>query len=369
MRKMTGCLMVLVALAACSAGDDPDAPNETPNGAAAAADLLVDTLISTGSGVLGDPTDLEIGSDGTVFVLDGLNAQVHRIGADGEYLGAFAGEGAGPAELMRPGAVARGRADTLWVVDAGNGRLQAYAGNGEHLATVPTHGWAVFPSHVTEDGQLVASAAGQDTVLAAVFDRAGERVRSLGTAPAPFGSGVAIDMADLAAMIADGEVPPVFRNTAFPYATPSRDVWLARPVDGLLERYDASATNGDEGASGGASVAPVAPTVTIHLDEPELPAIREHWIAENRDPASDGVSVLLYVADIYAGDDDVWVLLNQPPTEPAVLLRYGRDGDRRGRWVLPQATGASKLAVDRARERLLLGIGDFARVISLSLPT
>jgi hypothetical protein len=79
-------------------------------------------------------------------------------------------------------------------------------------------------------------------------------------------------------------------------------------------------------------------------------------------------SSVFYLADIYATDDDVWVLLNEPLGEPAVLLRFARDGRRMGRWTLPQASGASRLAVDRARGRLFLGIRDLARVIELPLP-
>jgi hypothetical protein len=170
-------------------------------------------------------------------------------------------------------------------------------------------------------------------------------------------------MSELAAMIADGEVPPVFRNTTFPFATASGDIWLSRAVDGVLERYD------DAGSGSAAGeVGPATPAVRIQLAEPEMPAIRERWLAENRDPESDGVSVLRYVADIYATDDGVWALLNQPLGEPAVLLHLARSGERLGRWTLPQASGASRLAVDSARRRLLLGIGELAQILELPLP-
>lgn len=330
--------------------------------ASSGAELPVDTLITTASGVLGYATDLEVASDGTLLVLDGLNGQVHRIGPDGRYAGAFAGEGAGPTELARPSALAPGRGDTLWVADSGNGRLQAFTVAGEHLAVAGAHGWVVFPSHVTREGHLLASAAGQDTMLAALFDREGERVGAFGRAPAPFGSG-AVRMSELAAMIADGEVPPVFRNTAFPFVTASDDVWLSRAVDGVLERYDADPSGSAE------EVDHAMPAVRIELAEPEMSVIRERWLAENRNPESDGVSVLLYVADIYATNDDVWVLLNQHLGEPAVLLRFARSGERLGRWTLPQASGASRLAVDPARGRLFLGIGELAQVVELPLPS
>lgn len=362
MKRCQAAIVVPMFLAAACSADAGRETGEERSDPLSGANLPVDTLITTASGVLGYATDLAVASDGMLFVLDGLNGQVHRVGPDGRYAGAFAGAGAGPTELTRPSALAPGRGDTLWVADSGNGRLQAYTAAGEHLAVVRAHGWIAFPSHVTRDGRLVAGAAGQDTVLAALFDREGARVGAFGRAPAPFGSG-AVRMSDLAAMIADGEVPPVFRNTAFPFVTASGDVWLSRAVDGVLERYETDASG-----RATAEVGPATPAVRIDLAEPEMPAIRERWLAENRDPESDGVSVLLYVADIYATDADVWVLLNQPVGEAAVLLRFARSGERLGRWTLPQASGASRLAVDPVRERLFLAIGELAQVVELPLP-
>lgn len=356
-------IVILGFLAVACSSEPGRETGEGRGDASPGADLSVDTLITTASGVVGDATDLEVAPDGTLFVLDGLNGQVHRIDPDGHYAGAFAGGGAGPTELSRPSTLALGRGDTLWVADSGNGRLQAYAPTGEHLAVARVHGWIAFPSHITWEGRLLASASGQDTVLAALFDREGDRLGAFGRAPAPFGSGSVVRMSDLAATIADGEVPPVFRNTAFPFATASGDVWLSRAVEGVLERYDAA------GAGSAAEVGLATPAVRIQLAEPEMPAIREHWLAENRDPQSDGVSVLLYVTDIFATDDDVWVLLNQPLGEPAVLLRFARSGERLGRWTLPQASGASRLAVDPGRGRLFLGIGALSQVVELPLPT
>lgn len=372
---MKRCQAALVSLGFLAAACSGEAGSETGEGrgdASSGEDLPVDTLITTASGVVGDATDLEVAPDGMLFVLDGLNGQVHRIGSDGHYAGAFAGGGAGPTELTRPSALALGRGDTLWVADSGNGRLQAFAPTGEHLAAARAHGWIAFPSHITRDGRLLASAAGQDTVLAALFDREGERVGTFGRAPAPFGSGNVVRMSELAAMIADGEVPPVFRNTAFPFAAASGDIWLSRAVDGIVERYDVYAGRGGDddsaGAGSAAETGPATPAVRIQLAEPEMPAIRERWLAENRNPESDGVSVLLYVADIYATDDDLWALLNQPLGEPAVLLRFARSGERLGRWTLPQVSGASQLTVDPARGRLFLGIGELAQIVELPLP-
>jgi hypothetical protein len=96
--------------------------------------LGVDTLISTESGLLAQPVAMTVGSDGTLFVLDGQAAQVHRISNDGAILPSLGGEGSGPGEFQGPRTI-QVRADTLWVVDGGNGRLQTLTTEGEPIAT------------------------------------------------------------------------------------------------------------------------------------------------------------------------------------------------------------------------------------------
>lgn len=350
--RMAAAVLFLSAGCADQGGEETSAGTAAD---AAAGQLPVDTLISTVSGVLGEPTDLDVDAQGRLFVLDRLGSQVHRVDETGVYLDAFGGLGEGPTELSRPGALRFGRADTLWVVDGRNGRLQAYDAEGQHLATEATHPWAALPSHVAADGRLVATGSGQDSTLAVLFDRSGERIRGFGVAPAPIASGVETRMSALAGMIAEGEVPPVFRNSAAPFVTPGGNLWVARVVDGVLERY---AVDGSD----------AMPAATVELDEPELEEIRQAWIAENRSPESDGVSVLLLIRDLYATDQAVWVLLNRSLPEASILLAFDRDGQPLGRWDLPQVPGATTLAVDAERGRLFLGIAELAQVVALPLP-
>jgi len=87
-RDLAGFPVLSLLATACSGGADRKG-GERREEASATAALPVDTLITTASGVLGDPTDLEVADDGALFVLDGLNSEVHRVDPDGEYSGAF----------------------------------------------------------------------------------------------------------------------------------------------------------------------------------------------------------------------------------------------------------------------------------------
>jgi len=64
--------------------------------------LSVDTLISTESGLLSQPAAMVVGSDGTLHVLDGQSAQVHRVSPDGDLLPPIGSAGEGPGEFQRP---------------------------------------------------------------------------------------------------------------------------------------------------------------------------------------------------------------------------------------------------------------------------
>lgn len=98
---VAGVLTFLAGMAACSG---PDAPSTAGAGAeATGAEVPGDDVPSAPAGarlymdvaVVADAA----WHDGVWFVLDGRADQVHRIGADGTWLGSFAGRGEGPGEL------------------------------------------------------------------------------------------------------------------------------------------------------------------------------------------------------------------------------------------------------------------------------
>lgn len=131
----------------------------------------IDTLITTQSGLLVQPVAMAVDREGTLLVLDGQMAQVHRVAADGSVLPSLGQQGSGPGEFQRPSAL-RLSGDTLWVIDSGNGRLQVLDIDGNSIETYslpPRAGYYI--SRLTTDGRILGSTLGQDSCLTMAYDK------------------------------------------------------------------------------------------------------------------------------------------------------------------------------------------------------
>lgn len=146
------CLLPL--LVACGTADEPlaEAPEWT---------LTRVATIQPGAMTDGEPfgriADLEIGDDGSVFVLDGLNRTIRVFDQEGGEIRAFGQRGRGPGELEQPVRLLRGPGGNLWVLDLGNGRLTVFSPGGDLLATYT-------PSDLPISFPLAVGFAGQDTL-------------------------------------------------------------------------------------------------------------------------------------------------------------------------------------------------------------
>lgn len=95
---------------------------------------------------LGSIADLEVGEDGSVYVLDGLERTVRVFASDGTPLRAFGRRGQGPGELEQPVALAWSPDGRLWVADPATGRFTAFDVTGEVAGTyVPSDPSMLWP--------------------------------------------------------------------------------------------------------------------------------------------------------------------------------------------------------------------------------
>lgn len=85
--------------------------------------------------LFGHVVDLDVGSDGRIYVLDQQAQEVRVFGSDGSSLGTLGGPGEGPGEFSRFAQSLMVRADTLLVSDWGGGRLQRFSIAGGFLST------------------------------------------------------------------------------------------------------------------------------------------------------------------------------------------------------------------------------------------
>lgn len=160
--------MAVLAVSAGACGDrSSEALSDVPEIELAALPLIGADAGQAEVG-FGSIADLEIGSDGSLFVLDDMNRTILVFDEEGTLLRTFGGRGQGPGELERPSDLLWGPDGRLWVVDSRNGRYTVFEANGDLVATYrhtgPSpvfHPWAIGFS---SDGLLYVVTSGPDLI-------------------------------------------------------------------------------------------------------------------------------------------------------------------------------------------------------------
>lgn len=126
-------LPVLLALAGVAACGHDRAPEPEKR----SVELTVQRTIvaDTGPAAFGRVVDLEIGEDGEVLVLDGLNRVVQVFDRAGAHVRTLGRRGSGPGELENPSGLFVGPGERIWVIDPGNLRFTVYDSVGELAVT------------------------------------------------------------------------------------------------------------------------------------------------------------------------------------------------------------------------------------------
>jgi len=98
-------------------------------------DLVAEVRIGTMEGddeyILGNPTQLAIAPDGTIYVLDRQVPVVRAYGPDGTFLRNLGRDGGGPGEYKNPDGLAVLPDGRVLVKDPGNARIQVFGPSGE----------------------------------------------------------------------------------------------------------------------------------------------------------------------------------------------------------------------------------------------
>ena len=122
----------------------------------------------------GTVTDIAVGPDGSIFVLDGMAGELRVFDGAGVHLRTMGGRGAGPGEFSRAAAgVFLVGDERLGVPDMGNSRINWLDLNGEFLGSMPASYASGFPVRWDDDGtgQIVvqrrAMGGNEDADLAA----------------------------------------------------------------------------------------------------------------------------------------------------------------------------------------------------------
>ncbi len=83
------------------------------------------------------PSDVAVGRDGGLYVLDGVNHRVVACDSDGHFQFQFGNCGSGLGQFVYPLGIATDPSGNIYVADSGNHRFQVFAAGGRPLEAVP----------------------------------------------------------------------------------------------------------------------------------------------------------------------------------------------------------------------------------------
>lgn len=336
------------SLFAVAVASSPSCRGEAETGSASTTGSHdVTVLIDTSDDVLGIASDLIVGPDGTVYVVDIQASTVHVVDPSGDLLEPLGTEGGGPGEFSRPYTLAF-LADTLAVVDHGNGRLQLFGNEGEVLSTrsLPP---GQAPS-LGSDGRFVVPSWGIDTALATIYDASLERRAGIGRIVGDPSN--LVRPREMKEEIERGEVPRIFLNTARALVDADGATYLLVPARGTVERFDSTG----------------AREWLLELDEAESARIFERFIAENALRPDRSFAPLSYIIDATLVDGALWLLIPGQGEEVAIRI-VNRDGSLGARTEFRGVEGATQFAVDADRSRVYFVQHDRAALVWATIPT
>jgi len=83
------------------------------------------------------PSDVAVGRDGNLYVLDGVNHRVVVFDSTGEFRFKFGSRGSGLGQLLFPLGITTAPDGKVYVADSGNHRFQVFSADGNPLKVVP----------------------------------------------------------------------------------------------------------------------------------------------------------------------------------------------------------------------------------------
>ena len=96
------------------------------------------------------PSDVVVGNNKKVYVLDGVNNKIKVFNLQGTYLFSFGGAGKGKGKFSFPLGIGIDKNDRIYVADSGNHRVQIFNSDGAYLSQFTTNTDKGKPSDPTD---------------------------------------------------------------------------------------------------------------------------------------------------------------------------------------------------------------------------
>ncbi len=82
------------------------------------------------------PTDVTVGENSNVYVVDGVNNRILVFSKAGEFVSSFGGFGNSSGQFNSPLGIATGKNGTIYIADTGNKRVQIFSPHGKFLKAI-----------------------------------------------------------------------------------------------------------------------------------------------------------------------------------------------------------------------------------------
>lgn len=119
------------------------------------------------------PTDIALTKDGSLFVVDAGNFRVQKYDKNGKYVGTFGVKGQGPGELMKPDGIALDMDENIYIADGENVRITKYSPDGELLKTLKLP--VISPLRITTDNEIITMRVHAEAFFRVGFPQKGDK--------------------------------------------------------------------------------------------------------------------------------------------------------------------------------------------------
>ena len=166
------------------------------------------------------PTDVAVGNDGRIYIVDGGNQRIVAFDRNGKYLLTIGGKGTGEGQFRNPVGVGTDGKGRVYVADTGNHRIQVFAADGRFQYTFPVvdNGLAIRPIDVAADAagtKIYVSGNNNHKIMA--YTASGKLVRQWG---------------------GNGESGGLFRYPASVALSAGGDVYIADVLNSRVQGFD-----------------------------------------------------------------------------------------------------------------------------------
>ena len=107
-----------------------------------------------------EPADIAFDQEGNIYVLDAGNHRVQKFSADGKFISSFGRKGQGPGEFQMPLSIDLDKNGRIYIPDAHNQRIGIFAPDGTLIESLNIHEQMAGPIRLLKDGFMLMGTGG-----------------------------------------------------------------------------------------------------------------------------------------------------------------------------------------------------------------